>query len=65
MLWLIAALILLQTAIHWLFEPVVQLLTPLVGFQPAPMAVCLGWDLDLHGAFKPMIHVNRESRSCP
>lgn len=28
MLWLIASLFLLQTAIHWLFEPVVQLLRP-------------------------------------
>ena len=36
MLWLIAALILLQTAIHWLFEPVVQLLTPWVGLEVLP-----------------------------
>ena len=30
MLWLIASLIVLQAAIHWLFEPVVQLITPLI-----------------------------------
>jgi hypothetical protein len=41
MLWLIAALILLQTAIHWLFEPVVQLLTPLVGFNMLPWLFAL------------------------
>ncbi len=43
MLWLIAALILLQTAMHWLYEPVVQLLTPLVGFNLLPwMIVFIG-----------------------
>ena len=36
MLWLIAALILLQTASHWLFEPVVQLLTPGFGLDVLP-----------------------------
>ena len=36
MLWLIAALILLQTASHWLFEPVVQLLTPGLGLDVLP-----------------------------
>ncbi len=41
MLWLIAALILLQTAIHWLFEPVVQLLTPWVGLEVLPWLLAI------------------------
>jgi hypothetical protein len=36
MLWLIASLILLQTVMHWLFEPVVQLLTPWAGLDVLP-----------------------------
>ena len=41
MLWLIAALIVLQTAMHWLFEPVVQLLTPWVGLDLLPWMFAL------------------------
>ncbi len=36
MLWLIASLIVLQAAIHWLFEPVVQLFTPLIELDGLP-----------------------------
>ena len=36
MLWLIAALIALQTAIQWLFEPLVTLISPLLGLDPLP-----------------------------
>ena len=41
MLWLIASLILLQTAIHWLFEPVVQLLTPWLGLEVLPWLLAI------------------------
>ncbi|MBL6887806.1 MAG: hypothetical protein ISR06_03020 [Synechococcus sp. BS30m-G30] len=33
---MIASLILLQTVMHWLFEPVVQLLTPWAGLDVLP-----------------------------
>ncbi len=36
MLWLIAALIFLQAAVHWLFEPLVQLFTPILELNLLP-----------------------------
>ncbi len=41
MLWLIASLFLLQTAIHWLFEPVVQLLTPCFELDVLPWILAI------------------------
>jgi hypothetical protein len=41
MLWLIASLILLLTAIQWLFEPVVLLLTPWFGLDVLPWLLAI------------------------
>jgi hypothetical protein len=41
MLWLIASLILLQAIFHWLFEPIIQLLTPLFGLNFLPWILAL------------------------